>query len=293
MQFLYHTSARVTFACASILMFAWGGLPHRARAAAPPAAVDIPAVLKQARDYQLRLRDGELGAAAANVVLMEQATAAETGNADLWHALGLAYVNLAAAGTMPGGNRADIMVALQKGLPALNRALQINPDQAEALSLRAGMRAMMGRQTNSREILSQAIADMNRAVALAPKSAAVRLVRAFGAPVMPEELRNRANEAADLDFLVERSELSRAGSFMTILRADLHFESGELNAARQLYELVDGAGAASAAQLAKARLAMLPQGRDAMMKDILALRAVAGTQCSMCHGREDSSERSR
>jgi hypothetical protein len=67
-------------------------------------------------------------------------------------------------------------------MPALDRALQINPDHAQTLSLRAGMRAMLGKQMNAPQLVSQAIGDMNRAVELAPDSAAVRLVRAFAAP---------------------------------------------------------------------------------------------------------------
>ncbi len=276
----------IAFTCACILPISWGVLPSPAHAAAPPAAVDIPAVLQQATDYQFRFRDGEMDAATANVALLEKATVTEVGNADLWYAMGLAYVNLAARATMPGGNRANAVIALQKGMPALNRALQINPDHARALSLRAGMRAMMGVQMNAPTVLSQAIIDMNRAVELAPESVAVRLTRVFGAPVMPEELRNNVNEAADLDFLIEQANGNRAGNFMTILRADLHFENGETDSARQLYEMVANTGAASAAQVARSRLALFPQGRDAMMKDIKALRTVAGTQCSMCHGRE-------
>jgi tetratricopeptide (TPR) repeat protein len=271
--------------CACIMALSWIILPDAAHAAAAPG-VDIPAVIRQAKDYQIRFRDGELDVAAANVALMEKATTAEPGNADLWYAMAHAYVDFAARGTMPGGNRPDVMVALQKGMPALNRALQINPQHAEALSLRAGMRAMMGMQMNSPDLAPQALADMNRAVELAPKSAAVRLIRAFSGPVMADALRNRANEAADLEFLIEASDRSRAGDFMTILRADLHIDNGEVDGARRLYEMVSGTGAASAAQLAKSRLSLIPQGREVMMKEIKALRAVAGTQCSMCHGRE-------
>jgi hypothetical protein len=247
--------------------------------------VDIPAVLKQAREYQIRFREGDTDAAAAYVALLEQATAVETGNADLWYAMGLAYVNLATRATMAGGNRADAVIALQKGMPALNRALQLDPEHAEAMSLRAGMLALVGLQMNAPAQLSPAIAAMNRAVELAPKSVPVRLTRAFGAPVMPEELRNRKNEAQDLDFLIEVAGRNRAGDFMTILRADLHYENGEVDSARQLYETVQGAGAASAAQMAQSRLALLAQGRDAVMTDIRSLRAIAGTRCSMCHGR--------
>lgn len=251
------------------------------------AKVDVPAVLKQARDHQIRFRDGDTDAAAAYVALLEQATAVEAGNADLWHSMGLAYVNLATRATMPGGNRADAVIALQKGMPALNRALQLDPDHAEAMSLRAGMLALTGLQMNAPAQLAPAIAAMDRAVELAPESVPVRLTRAFGAPVMPEELRNRKHEAQDLDFLIEVAGRSRAGDYMTILRADLHFENGEVDSARRLYETVEGAGAASAAQIAKSRLALLAQGRDAVMTDIRSLRAIAGTRCSMCHGRAE------
>lgn len=271
---------------ALILLIMGSVLLSPARAAAPPAEVDIHDVLKQAKDYQFRFRDGELDAATANVALLEKATAAEAGNADLWYAMGLAYVNFAGSARRPEGNPGDALIALQKGMPALNRALEIDPDHAQALSLRAGMRAMMGMRMNP-VLLPQAIADMNRSIELAPESAAARLVRAFSAPVMPEELRNRVNEAADLDFLIRHSDWSRAGNFMTILRADLHVENGETDIARNLYEMISGTGAASAARLAKSRLALFQQGKAAMMNDIEALRAVAGTQCSMCHGAED------
>ncbi len=283
-----HATLTIASTCASALLVLWGVQLSAAAASAQPSAVDIPAVLKQAKNYQLRFRDGDLEAVAANVALLESATTTETGNADLWYAMGLAYVTFAARAGRPDGNRADAMVALRKGMPALNRALQIKPDHAETLSLRAGMQAMLGKQMNAPQLVSQAIADMNRAVELAPDTAAVRLVRAFAAPSMPEELRNRVNEAADLDFLMDYSEWNRARDYISILRADLHFENDEVGSARQLYEKVDGSGAASAASLARSRLALLPQGRDPVMKEIKALRAVVGTQCSMCHGREDT-----
>lgn len=280
-------STTIAFTCAFILSISSGVPPSAARAAESPAQIDIPAILQQSRDYRTRFREGDLDVAAANVALLEQATAAEAGNADLWCALGQAYVFLAARATLPGGNRADAVIALRKGMPALNRALAIDPDHAEALAVRAGMRALVGMQMNVPELVPQAMADMNRAVELAPDSVAVRLTRAFGGATMPEELRNRVNEAADLDFLIDQAQGNRAGDFMTILRADLDFENGELDRAYQLYKTVEGAGAASAAQLAKSRLTLFSQGKDPMMKDISALRAVAGTQCSLCHGRAE------
>jgi tetratricopeptide (TPR) repeat protein len=278
----------LTLAFGHLVLMFWTTAPRPVLAAQPSPAVDVSAVLKQSKAYRLRFREGEAEAATANVALLESATAARTDNADLWNAMGLAYVYLATRATLPGGNRGDAVIALQKGMPAFNRALQIDPDQAEALSVRAGMRALIGLQINSPDLVPQALADMNRAVQLAPDSVAVRLIRAFGAPVMPDGLRNRRHEAADLDFLIEKAEGNRAGDFITILRADLHFENGELDNARQLYEGIAGTGAASAMRVAKSRLSLLAQGRDAMMKEISELRAVAGTRCSMCHGREDA-----
>lgn len=120
----------VTYAC--VLLVLWGA-PLPAAVAAPPPGVDIPAILKKSREYQLRFRDGDMEVVTANVDLLEKATAVEADNADLWYALGAAYVYVATRATLPGGNRADAVIALQKGMPALNRALQMNPDHGEAL----------------------------------------------------------------------------------------------------------------------------------------------------------------
>jgi hypothetical protein len=67
-------------------------------------------------------------------------------------------------------------------------------------------------QMNQPQMLPQAIADMNRAIELAPGSAAVRLIRAFGAPTMPEDLRDKTNEASDLEFLMEYPDRNRVGT---------------------------------------------------------------------------------
>jgi hypothetical protein len=57
----------IALRCVCVLLILWGVLPGPAGAAAPPAGVDIPAVLKQAKDYQLRFRDGDLEVATARM----------------------------------------------------------------------------------------------------------------------------------------------------------------------------------------------------------------------------------
>jgi hypothetical protein len=53
----------VTYAC--VLLALWGA-PLPAAVAAPPPGVDIPAILSQSRDCQLRFRDGDLEVVTAN-----------------------------------------------------------------------------------------------------------------------------------------------------------------------------------------------------------------------------------
>ena len=69
------------FASTCALLLLSGVLPSPAGTAASPPVVDVPAILKQAKDYQLRFRDGDLEVVNDNVTLLENATAAEAGNA--------------------------------------------------------------------------------------------------------------------------------------------------------------------------------------------------------------------
>jgi hypothetical protein len=120
-------------------------------------------------------------------------------------------------------------------------------------------------------------------VELGASSIRVRLMRAFAGPNLPPELRNTANEAADLDYLIEVSEWGTAGDYIRIMRGDLGFETGQPELARAMYRSVEGSGS-GASMDAKARLTALDQGGVALA-DIKALRASAGSQCAMCHAK--------
>src|SRR6185436_10973120 len=86
---------------------------------------------------------GQMDVVPEYVAMMEEATKADPENAELWNAMGVAYLAQAARAMMPGGRQADALPAIQKGPAALDRALQLNPNHAEALATRGGVQAFM------------------------------------------------------------------------------------------------------------------------------------------------------
>lgn len=278
--------ARHSLTAARVLVIAMACLTAGNSALAEGRSQSTKDVLRQAMLYQVQFRTGHTDIFPAYVVMLEEATAAETDNADLWYAMGVAYFAQAAATVMGGGQMADVAPTYQKGTAALGRALKINPDHPEAVALRAGTGLLMASFVKAPEMAAKlqrnAVAEMNRAIAIGPDSKRARLQRAFSGPTLPEELRNHTAEAEDLEWLMKSAGKSRAGDYIQLLRADLYFEQGEAKQARALYQKVETSSSPAAGD-AKARLAALNQGGIAAA-DIKALRGAAGAQCGMCHG---------
>lgn len=239
-------------------------------------------VLRRAMRYQFQFRAGQFDVVPEYVAMLEEATKKEPDNADLWNAMGVAYLAQAARAMMPGGNPADALPAIQKGPAALERALQLNPDHAEAMATRGGVQAFMALYQEGPAGAATGIAAMNRAIELAPASPRVRLQRAFSGINLPDALRNRAHEAEDLDFLIGLSTGTRSGDYLRLLRGDLYAEGGQHDLARTQYETVARSTSPAAAE-AKARLDAL-DGGGVPAAEITKLRQAAGTNCVMCHG---------
>jgi hypothetical protein len=90
-------------------------------------------VLLQARAYQFKFRAGDMSVIPPYVALLEEATKAEPDNADLWYAMGVAYLAQGARAMMPGGNPPDAISALQKGRPrSVARFRSSSPAAADA-----------------------------------------------------------------------------------------------------------------------------------------------------------------
>jgi tetratricopeptide (TPR) repeat protein len=243
----------------------------------------IEDTLRQARAYQLQFRAGQYDVVPKYVAMLEEATKADPENADLTNAMGIAYLAQVAGVMLTGGKPADAWTGVQKGMQALERALELNPDQAEALAIHGGVQAMMASFQKAPQQAAKGVADMNRAVELTPKSVRVRLARAFNGLSLPDSLRNHAAEAEDLDFLIRAAGGSRPGDYMHIMRGDLYFELGNPDLARNQYEMAEKSASPAAAE-ANARLAALTQGGVAAT-DIKKLRSAAGANCAMCHGK--------
>ncbi len=240
------------------------------------------AVLKQALDYQRQFRDGKMDVVPQYVALLEEATTAVPDNADLWFTMGDAYLAQAARALLPGGNPPDAMTPMRKGPAALQHALQLNPNHARALATLGGVEAMMGSLFKAPRMAAKGVADMNRAVEIAPDNTRIRLQRAFSGLSLPDELRNNAAEAEDLDFVIEAADWGQPADYLRIMRGDLYFELGKTDQARAMYQTVETSDSPAAAA-ARTRLAAMEQGGVAV-SDIKTLRAAAGAQCSMCHG---------
>jgi hypothetical protein len=240
-------------------------------------------ILQRAMAYQFQFRGGQTDVVPEYVAMLEAATQADPENAELWNAMGVAYLAQAARAMMPGGRPADALAAIQKGPAALERAIHLNPNHAEALATRGGVQAFMDLYQKGPAGAAAGIAKMNRAIELAPTSRRVRLQRAFSGINLPDALRNRASEAEDLDFLIALSNGTRAGDYIRLLRGDLHAEGGAGDLARAQYELVAKSTSPANAD-ATLRLAALTQG-GVPAADIKKLRAQAGTNCLMCHGK--------
>jgi hypothetical protein len=239
--------------------------------------------LQRALAYQFQFRAGQTEVVPEYVAMLEEATKSDAENADLANAMGVAYLAQGARAMMPGGHPADAMAALPKGLAALERAMQLNPNHAEAMATHGGVTAFMGLFQQGPSGAAKGVDEMNRAIALAPTNRRVRLQRAFSGINLPDALRNRANEAEDLDFLIALANGTRPGDYIRVMRGDLHAENGASDLAREQYATV-ATSASPASAVAASRVAALDAG-GIPPAEIKKLRAQAGTNCLMCHGK--------
>lgn len=236
--------------------------------------------LARARQLQMEFREGNLQVVGPLVKQLEGAVARSPGNADLWEALGNAYMSQQGAMYQSPEPRALIAVG-ERARDAYARGLSLDKENALLLASHgmAGMSISSLKQDGPG--LLAAVEEMNAAVRQAPKSTPVRLTRGFTIIHLPVGMRDTAAVTEDLKFVLETAPGGRPEDVLHVLLGDVYAETGALDEARLEYGLVSGASRFAAEQ-ARLRMDALKKG-GVPAESISLVRAGTGTRCSMCH----------
>ncbi|WP_161811791.1 tetratricopeptide repeat protein [Steroidobacter agaridevorans] len=239
-------------------------------------------VLARARQLQLQFRQGNLQSVDPLVKDLETAVAQAPNNADLWEALGNAYMSQQGL-LYQSQSGPDLLIAVgERARDAYARALALDKKNALLLASHgmAGMSIASLKQDPS--ALKSAIEEMNSAVREAPKSTPVRLTRGFTIIHLPIGLRDTAAVTADLKFVMDATTRRRPEDVLHVLLGDVYAETGQLENARREYKQVTGASSFAAEQ-SRARLEDLKKGAAVSPAAIAQVRAGTGSRCVMCH----------
>ena len=277
-------AASALYACATAppqQTFAQQAAPSKPSAA--PAVSNVDTILMQLKLHSFEVRTGRSEGAAKGVALMEEATKANPNEARLWAGLGTSYFNKANVSFLPGGKFAEGLSAFQRAEEAHAKALAIDPTNADALAGHGFSMAILASFQPKPGMREEGMAEMARAIELAPANTSIRLQRAFMSVNLPLASRNRAAELEDLGYLARLANGTRQGDYVRVLLGDVLFEGGDAARARQEYEAVAKSDRPGGAE-ARARLAALDKGEAVATADIMRVRQATGSNCMMCHG---------
>jgi hypothetical protein len=279
-QALAFTFAAISalYACATAP--ALEAVSQQAPAAKAPSPADT--ALAQLMLHSFEVRSGNYDGAPKAVALMQAAAEASPNDTRLLVGLGTAYFLEANALLRPGGNPANGLTAIQNAQASYARALAIKADDPGALAGHGMASLILGGFMKKPEWIPQGLAEMNRAVTLAPEVTPIRLQRAFSAVAQAPSPERNATALEDLDFLSVKGQGLRSGDYVRVMRGDVYFETGQPDLARKEYEKV-AASPRPGGEEARARLGALA-GPGVARADIIKLRNATGSNCMMCHG---------
>ena len=246
---------------------------------APSPAQKSATAIQQARRYALVVRAGQFDVAATSVTLLEAAIQMDPDNVALLNALTTAYQHQALAAGQQGGDVQQARGAALRAFAASERALKIDPDNAEALAAHGGMLFLAAQRP---ERVQAGVAEVFRAVALAPAAVQPRLYRKAIGLAQPADRRDTAALIDDLTFLAKVGGGSRSGDMEHVLLGDVYAEIGKADEARREYLAATKRPASAVQDLVQSRLSALDQGVP--RSEITKLRGELGN-CLMCHGR--------
>ncbi|HEU5138096.1 MAG TPA: hypothetical protein VFU13_23325 [Steroidobacteraceae bacterium] len=237
--------------------------------------------LARARQLQMQFREGNLQVVGPLVKDLESAVARSPGNADLWEALGNAYMSQQGSMYASKPDPAALIAVGTRARDAYARALAMDPENALLMASHgmAGMSiASLGQDGPG---LMSSVEEMNAAVRRAPNSTPVRLTRGFTIIHLPVAMRDTTAVTDDLKFVLQTAPGGRPEDVLHVLLGDVYAETGALEDARREYAQVSGASRFAADQ-AKSRLVDLEKGA-VPPASIRMVRSGTGTRCAMCH----------
>lgn len=238
--------------------------------------------LLQARTYKYQFRSGQYDVVPRAIHLLESAVKADPENIDLLTELGTAYLMRLTATSNPGGRAEDRQPAIKAAWETFNRAAELDPQNAYAVTGRGMSRIILSGR--SQDALKAGIADLKAGVELDPSSLPSRLMRAFTSLALPLELRESAQLESDLEFLGNVARGTKAAEVLSLLVADVYFETGRRDAATRQYERL-AETSSIAREEARTRLQALQKNDQDLAAPIAQLRANLGRKCTMCHGK--------
>jgi len=238
-------------------------------------------VLAQAHTWQMEFRAGKQEVVKPLIKSLEDAVAQSPDNAQLWEALGHAYMaKQGALYVMP----LDVPALIANGelaRDAYAHSLALNGKGALSRAGHGMSTVVVSQLKGDGPGMAAGVDEMNTAVRQAPNSTAVRLTRGFTIVHLPPGMRDTNAVIEDLGFILDTAPGGRPEDVLHVLLGDLYAETGKLDDARGQYRQVTGASAFAAEQV-KTRLIDLEKG-SITPASIAAVRSGTGTRCAMCH----------
>lgn len=277
----------IAFTAAISALCACATVPGQQAAPPPPQASKTPSpadsVLAQLMLHSFEVRSGHFEGASKAVALMLDATQKMPDDPRVLTGLGTAYFLEANVALAPGGNLANGLAVIQNAHDSYARALAIKADEPDALAGHGMASLILGGVQRKPEMVALGVAEMDRAVKLAPDIAPIRLQRAFSVVNLPVSPERNATVLEDLEFLSVKGQGLRSGDYVRVMRGDVYFETGQPDLARKEYEKVSASPRPGGGE-ARARLSALASGAGVARPDIARLRNATGSNCMMCHG---------
>jgi hypothetical protein len=261
----------------SVLLFCYSCI---ITAAALAASRDTEA-LARAQRWQLEFRQGNIEVVQPLVKTLEDAVAQSPDNAQLWEALGHAYMSQQGSMMATPPDMSALLAVGERARDAYTRSLALNGNNTLVRVSRGMSQMVVSQLKGDVPGMMAGVEEMNAVVRQAPKSIAARLTRAFTIIHLPHGMRDNNAVIEDLRFMIDTVPGSRPEDVMRVLLGDVFAEAGDLKSARAEYAQVSGASAFALEQV-KVRLADLEKGA-VRAESIAAVRSVLGPRCVMCH----------